>query len=148
VSAALTLAFRACCTLARHKFLIALRRDIERKKVFMSSYTQQPTALSFGMRVTFVAAYQARVAQLLCRTNRPFLDEKDEDKHCVQLVNRPGAPIRNGRVGGRRVAFQHFFDLPPPNRACNFHCTRLSSSALFVNLTFCRVIGFPACRSM
>ena len=31
------------------------------------------------------------------------------------------------RVGSKRVAYWHYSYCPPPNRACNFHRTRLSS---------------------
>ena len=35
--------------------------------------------------------------------------------------------VVNCRVDSKRVAFGHFSYCPPPNRACGFHRTRLSS---------------------
>lgn len=40
-----------------------------------------------------------------------------------------------GRVGTQRGTFLSFSVYPPPNRAGNFHCTRLSSGVRSVNLT-------------
>ena len=37
------------------------------------------------------------------------------------------AELLHCRVGSKRVAFWHFSYCPPPNRACGFHRTRLSS---------------------
>lgn len=61
----------------------------------MSSYMQRPVVLSFCTSVTSIAAYQTGMAQVHSQKNRHFLYEKDEDKHCAQLVNKQNAPIRN-----------------------------------------------------
>ena len=37
------------------------------------------------------------------------------------------------RVGSKRVAFWHFSYCPPPNRACDFHRTRLSSMSFHLS---------------
>ena len=45
----------------------------------------------------------------------------------IELVLHVLGDLLHCRVGSKRVAFGHYSYSPPPNRACNFHRTRLSS---------------------
>ena len=62
---------------------------------------------------------------------------------CGLVPRHPSAPL------GRRLASCHghkpwyFSSHPPPNRACNFHCTRLSSEILPTSISS----SCPACSA-
>ena len=59
------------------------------------------------------------------RSRYGYVDHRERQSRCALRSDDTGAP--SGGVGSWRGPFRAFSMSPPPNRACNFRRTRLSS---------------------
>lgn len=69
----------------------------------MSNLIQMPRVLSFDLHSTFIAAFQAQVALLLCQKKRHLSHKRDEDTHCAQHASMQNVPTRNGSHKRQRI---------------------------------------------